>query len=97
MSAQVRLWGDPFCENESSRALRSFLVEAHARGWRVSLSLTAAVGEKPGVGRSLRPFSRGAAGSGGERQCGEVVLVDDTYGLRITEILDPAGRIESLR
>ncbi len=28
---------------------------------------------------------------------GEVVLVDDTYGLRITEILDPAGRIESLR
>lgn len=28
---------------------------------------------------------------------GEVVLVDDTYGLRITEILDPAARIESLR
>lgn len=28
---------------------------------------------------------------------GEVVLVDDTYGLRITEILDPAGRLESLR
>ena len=28
---------------------------------------------------------------------GEVVLVDDAYGLRITQILDPAGRIESLR
>ena len=28
---------------------------------------------------------------------GEVVLVDDTYGLRITEILDPAARIESLK
>ncbi len=28
---------------------------------------------------------------------GEVVLVDDHYGLRITRILDPAGRIESLR
>lgn len=28
---------------------------------------------------------------------GEVVLVDDTYGLRVTQILDPAGRIESLR
>lgn len=28
---------------------------------------------------------------------GEVVLVDDTYGLRITQILDPAGRIETLR
>jgi len=28
---------------------------------------------------------------------GEVVLVDDTYGLRITQIVDPAGRIESLR
>lgn len=28
---------------------------------------------------------------------GEVVMVDDTYGLRITQILDPAGRIESLR
>lgn len=28
---------------------------------------------------------------------GEVVLVDDTYGLRITQILDAAGRIESLR
>lgn len=28
---------------------------------------------------------------------GEVVLVDDSYGLRITQIVDPAGRIESLR
>ena len=28
---------------------------------------------------------------------GEVVLVDDTYGLRVTEILDPAARIETLR
>ena len=28
---------------------------------------------------------------------GEVVLVDDTYGLRVTQILDAAGRIESLR
>jgi flagellar motor switch protein FliN/FliY len=28
---------------------------------------------------------------------GEVVLVDDVYGLRITQILDPAGRIETLR
>jgi flagellar motor switch protein FliN/FliY len=28
---------------------------------------------------------------------GEVVLVDDTYGLRITQIVDHAGRIESLR
>ena len=28
---------------------------------------------------------------------GEVVLVDDTYGLRITQIIDAAGRIESLR
>lgn len=28
---------------------------------------------------------------------GEVVLVDDTYGLRVTEIVDRAGRIESLR
>jgi hypothetical protein len=25
------------------------------------------------------------------------VLVDDTYGLRITQIVDAAGRIESLR
>jgi flagellar motor switch protein FliN len=28
---------------------------------------------------------------------GEVVLVDDTYGLRITQIVDAAGRIETLR
>lgn len=28
---------------------------------------------------------------------GEVVLVDDTYGLRITQIVDAQGRIESLR
>ena len=28
---------------------------------------------------------------------GEVVLVDDTYGLRITQIVDAAGRLESLR
>ena len=28
---------------------------------------------------------------------GEVVLVDDAYGLRITQIVDAAGRIESLR
>ena len=28
---------------------------------------------------------------------GEVVMVDDSYGLRITQILDQAGRIESLR
>ena len=28
---------------------------------------------------------------------GEVVLVDDTYGLRITQIVDTQGRIESLR
>jgi len=28
---------------------------------------------------------------------GEVVLVDDSYGLRITQIVDAAGRIESLR
>jgi len=28
---------------------------------------------------------------------GEVVLVDDNYGLRITQIVDAAGRIESLR
>src|ERR1051325_9993031 len=28
---------------------------------------------------------------------GEVVLVDDTYGLRITQIVDHQGRIESLR
>jgi flagellar motor switch protein FliN/FliY len=28
---------------------------------------------------------------------GEVVLVDDTYGIRITQIVGPAGRIESLR
>ena len=28
---------------------------------------------------------------------GEVVMVDDTYGLRITQIVDTAGRIESLR
>ena len=28
---------------------------------------------------------------------GEVVLVDDVYGLRITQIVDPSGRIESLR
>jgi flagellar motor switch protein FliN/FliY len=28
---------------------------------------------------------------------GEVVLVDDTYGLRVTQIVDAAGRIESLR
>jgi flagellar motor switch protein FliN/FliY len=28
---------------------------------------------------------------------GEVVLVDDAYGLRITHIVDAAGRIESLR
>lgn len=28
---------------------------------------------------------------------GEVVLVDDVYGLRVTQILDPSGRIESLR
>lgn len=28
---------------------------------------------------------------------GEVVMVDDTYGLRITQIVDPTGRLESLR
>jgi flagellar motor switch protein FliN/FliY len=28
---------------------------------------------------------------------GEVVLVDDVYGLRITQIVDAAGRLESLR
>lgn len=28
---------------------------------------------------------------------GEVVLVDDAYGLRITQVVDAAGRIESLR
>lgn len=28
---------------------------------------------------------------------GEVVLVDDTYGLRITQIVNTAGRLESLR
>ncbi len=28
---------------------------------------------------------------------GEVVMVDDCYGLRVTQLLDPAGRIESLR
>jgi flagellar motor switch protein FliN/FliY len=28
---------------------------------------------------------------------GEVVLVDDSYGLRITQIIDAAGRLESLR
>jgi flagellar motor switch protein FliN len=28
---------------------------------------------------------------------GEVVLVDDTYGLRITQVVDASGRIESLR
>ncbi len=28
---------------------------------------------------------------------GEVVLVDDVYGLRVTQILDPSGRIQSLR
>lgn len=28
---------------------------------------------------------------------GEVVLVDDTYGLRVTQIVDRAGRIASLR
>ena len=28
---------------------------------------------------------------------GEVVLVDDTYGLRITQIIDAMGRIESIR
>ncbi len=28
---------------------------------------------------------------------GEVVLVDDTYGLRITQILEPAARIGALR
>ncbi len=28
---------------------------------------------------------------------GEVVLVDDTYGLRITQIVDAMGRIESMR
>lgn len=28
---------------------------------------------------------------------GEVVLVDDTYGLRITQIINAQGRIESLR
>lgn len=28
---------------------------------------------------------------------GEVVLVDDTYGLRVTQIVDQQGRIESLR
>ena len=28
---------------------------------------------------------------------GEVVLVDDTYGLRVTQIIDPAARIETLR
>jgi flagellar motor switch protein FliN/FliY len=28
---------------------------------------------------------------------GEVVMVDDTYGLRITQIVDTAGRLESLR
>jgi flagellar motor switch protein FliN len=28
---------------------------------------------------------------------GEVVLVDDTYGLRITQIVDASGRLESLR
>ena len=95
MSAQVRLWGDPFCENESSRALRSFLVEAHARGWRVSLSLTAAVGEKPGVGRSL-PLNDGARDFAAHNLLSDEQLAP-IYGLRITEILDPAGRIESLR
>ena len=29
--------------------------------------------------------------------CGEVVLVDDVYGLRVTQIVDAAGRFESLR
>ncbi|HEX6811794.1 MAG TPA: flagellar motor switch protein FliN [Planctomycetota bacterium] len=28
---------------------------------------------------------------------GEIVMVDDVYGLRITQIVDKAGRIESLR
>jgi flagellar motor switch protein FliN/FliY len=28
---------------------------------------------------------------------GEVVMVDESYGLRVTQILDRAGRIESLR
>jgi flagellar motor switch protein FliN len=28
---------------------------------------------------------------------GEVVLVDDVYGLRVTQILDPSRRLESLR
>ncbi|GAB4142695.1 MAG: hypothetical protein Fur0037_09990 [Planctomycetota bacterium] len=28
---------------------------------------------------------------------GEVVLVDDAYGLRITQIVDAAGRLETLR
>ena len=28
---------------------------------------------------------------------GEVVLVDDVYGLRVTQIVDAAGRLDSLR
>ena len=28
---------------------------------------------------------------------GEVVVVDDSYGIRITQVVDPAARIESLR
>lgn len=28
---------------------------------------------------------------------GEVVLVDDVYGIRITQIVDPSGRLDSLR
>ena len=28
---------------------------------------------------------------------GEIVLIDDSYGLRITQIVDRAGRIDSLR
>ncbi len=28
---------------------------------------------------------------------GEVVMVDDCYGLRVTQIIDQSGRIESLR
>ena len=28
---------------------------------------------------------------------GEVVVVDDCYGIRITQIVDPTARLESLR
>ncbi|MEM7204647.1 MAG: flagellar motor switch protein FliN [Planctomycetota bacterium] len=92
--------GNPGAEGQNLDLLLDVQIPVSVEVGRAEMSLDDILGLVPGSVVALdkkaeEPIDLRVNGKLVAR--GEVVLVDDTYGLRITQILDGVGRLETLR